>query len=225
MPHGLPVVHCSPDILPDYLALYGGPAEYRKTPLTCVCFHEYDVGFDGQNGLWAAIYYGNKRQQEKYKKRFEGVRFFISPDYTLAGDVGDIENNHRLLRSRTVSVWLTTVVGAVVIPLVSFVNPETLDMGLEGLEECEVVAFSTKGSLRNPAERSLLTEGVRGATDRLTRLRLIVVYDACADDAVAEQVFSYAIGHGVEVVIPPNKLKRRNTVLRLRRQLGKGAGR
>ena len=222
--HSLPVLHCAPKVLPDYIALYGNPGEYHKTELTCVCFHQYDVEFDGQNGLWAAIHYNNEKQLEEFKERFEGVKFFISPDYSQLGDVSDIENHHRILRARVVSMWLTVEVGAVVIPLVTFPTLESIDFALDGLEECEVVAFSTKGSMDDPAERGILTESVRYTVDTLGKLRAIIVYDVCMDDEKAKDVFAYATEHGVEVVIPPNKLKERNAVLRLKRLAERGGG-
>ena len=221
--HGLPTLHCSPRVLPDYLALYGNPKDYHRTPLTGVCFHQYDKEFDGQNGLYAAIYYGNERLLERYRKRFEGVKFFISPDYSQVGDVSDLENHHRILRSRMVSIWLTTEVGAVVIPLITFPTIDSIDFALDGLEGCEVVAFSTKGSVRDPLERDVLIEAVRYTVNTLSRLRVIVVYDCCADDETAKDVFRYATEHGVDVVIPPNALKERNASLRLRRSIAKGA--
>lgn len=180
------------------------------------------MAFDGQNGLWAAIYYGNEKQLQRFKERFAGVRFFISPDYSQLGDVSDIENHHRILRARVVSIWLTTEVGAVVIPLVTFPTLESIDFALDGLEDCEVVAFSTKGSMDDPNKIEILAESVRYTVNRLSHLRAIVVYDVCMDDKKAAEVFSYAAEQGIEVVIPPNKLKLRNAVLRLKRLTGKG---
>ena len=220
--HNLPVLHCAPKVLPDYIALYGSPGEYRKTLLTCVCFHQYDVDFDGQDGLWSAIYYANEEQLNWYKDRFEGVRFFISPDYSEFGDVSDLENHYRLLRARIVSMWLTVEVGAVVIPLVTFPTLASIDFALDGLEECEVVSFSTKGSMDDPSERKVLAESVRHTVDRLKKLRVIVVYDACMNNDKACEVFSYAINRGIEVVIPPNKLKERNSILHLERVAKRG---
>jgi len=220
--HDMPVLHCAPRVLPDYIALYGNPGEYHKTALTCVCFHQYDAEFDGQNGLWAAIYHNNVKQLEQFKRRFEGVRFFIMPDYSQVGDVCDLENEHRLLRARIVSIWLTVEVGAIVIPLITFPTLESIDFALDGLGNCEVVAFSTKGSMDDPIEIDILSESVRYTVDRLEHLRAIVVYDVCMDDEKAKEVFSYATEHGVEVVIPPNKLKARNAALRLRRMAKRG---
>lgn len=121
-------------------------------------------------------------------------------------------------------MWLTMEVGAVVIPLVTFPTLESIEFVLDGLEECEVVAFSTKGSMDNPVERAILTESVRYVVDRLGKLRAIVVYDVCMDDEKVREVFAYATEHGVEVVIPPNKLKERNAVLRLKRLAERGGG-
>lgn len=121
-------------------------------------------------------------------------------------------------------MWLTVEVGAVVIPLVTFPTLESIDFALDGLEECEVVSFSTKGSMDDPVERGILTESVRYTVDALGKLRAIVVYDVCMDDEKAKGVFAYATEHGVEVVIPPNKLKERNAVIRIKRLAERGGG-
>ena len=139
------------------------------------------------------------------------------PDYTQLGDVCDLENEYRLFKARVVSVWLTVEIGTVVIPLVTFPTLKSIDFALDGLEDCEVVAFSTKGAMDDSVETEILAESVRYTVDSLKKLRAIVVYDGCMDDEKAKEVFSYASEHGVEVVIPPNKLKRRNATLRLKR--------
>ncbi len=74
---GLPALSCNTDILPNYLALYNEPSDYHKTDRTAVCFYLYDSVFDGQNGLFSAIYWGNQKQLEAFKERFKGVSFLL----------------------------------------------------------------------------------------------------------------------------------------------------
>ena len=199
----------STDVYPDYIALFGQPSDYRHTPKTAVAFFQYDDVFDGQHGLYNAIYYGNRKDIRALKKRFKGVRFAIAPDYSLCGDVDKAEILLRIKRSRVVAIWMTLELDICVIPLVSFPRAADLDDILAGLEECEVVAFSTKGFVKDAEERANLIEGVKRTVDRLN-LKAIVVYDVCKTDKAALEIFDYAIKKGVKVVIPNNILKNRN---------------
>lgn len=133
----------------DYIALYSQPATYHATSNTCIGFFDYDIKFNGINGLWNAIYHSDKKLQEYYIKRFKGVRYFISPDISQCGDALQIERLYRYFKSRVISIWLTMNLDAVVIPLVTCANEYDMKFCLSGLEDCETVAFNTKGQLRN----------------------------------------------------------------------------
>ena len=75
----LPALVCDPGVYPDFIALYSEPDQYRCTPTTAVGFYNYDSDFDGQDGLFNAIYYNNQKRLRKFKSRFAGVKMFISP--------------------------------------------------------------------------------------------------------------------------------------------------
>ena len=137
------------------------------------------------------------------------MKLFISPDMSQFGDLDDLENHYRIKKSRVVAIWLAMELGAVVIPHITFPTLESIDFGLDGLEDCSVVAFSTKGYVNDPIERAILEESVRYTVDRLN-LRAIVVYDVCATDDNAIDIFKYAIDRNVELIIPGNMLKERN---------------
>lgn len=209
--HDLPALSCNTRVLPDYIALYNHPADYHHTNRTAVAFYLHDLTFDGKDGLWSAIYYDDGHRLDYFKERLSGVNIFISPDYSLFGDLDDLENHYRMKKSRIVSLWLSLELGAVVIPHISFPTLASIDFALDGLEDCSVVAFSTKGCVRDEPERTILIEAVRYTVDSLPNLRSIVVYDVCADDSCALQIFAYAIEEGVEVVVPGNMLKERNS--------------
>ena len=139
----------------------------------------------------------------------ESVRFAIAPDCSECGDVDLIENIQRLKRSRVVSLWLTIELGICVIPLITFPSLNHLPFVLEGLKDCSVVAFSTKGFITNAEERAILVEAIRQTVDTL-HLKSILVYDVCKTDAKALIIFDYAIKKGINIVIPENILKKRN---------------
>lgn len=88
-------------------------------------------------------------------------------------------------------------------------TPTSVDFALDGLEDCHVVAFSTKGYVDNPLEREILKQIVQLTVDTLD-LHTIVVYDVCKDNHAVEDIFAYALERGIKVVVPMNTLKERN---------------
>lgn len=207
--YDFPTLYCSTNVLPDYLALYNQPADYHRTKNTCVCFYAYDNTFDGLLGLYNAIYYGNKELLSYYRERFKDVKFFISPDYSQFGDLQKIENIHRLWKARIVTLWFIVEFHAVAIPNITYVSRDSFPLYFSGLEECQVVAFSTKGHMQNSIERNLLVDAIKYAVDHLP-LKSIVVYSVCSDDKSVLELFQYAILKGINVVIPDNSLRERN---------------
>ena len=211
--HDLPSLACNTEVFPDYIALSGYPAQYHKTPLTAVGFWEYDERFDGYDGLFNAIYYSQEDLLDYYKERFAGVKFFFTPDYSQFGDVSDLEEHYRLFKARIVGIWFAIELGAVVIPFITVPTPESIEFALDGLENCSVVAFSTKGYVGDPIERGIIKELVRLTVDTLN-LKVIVVYDVCATNDAVNDIFSYAKEKSIKIVVPANALKERNAAKR-----------
>lgn len=207
--HDLPALACNTNVLPDFIALHSQPSTYHRTPLTAIGYWQYDNEFDGIHGLYNAIYYNDKKLLEEYRERYEGVKIFFTPDYSQFGDVDDIEEHYRLKKARVVGLWLTLELGAVVIPFITVPTPASTAFALDGLMDCHVVAFSTKGYVNDPIEREILKQIVELTVDTLD-LHVIIVYDVCKDDAAVNDIFSYAREHGIKVVVPMNILKERN---------------
>lgn len=207
--HDSPSLACDTDVLPDFVALYRQPSTYHEASLTAVGFWQYDDVFDGIHGLYNAIYYDDKKLLEGYKERFAGVKIFFTPDYSQFGDIDDIEERYRLKKARVVGIWFAVELGAVVIPFITMPTAASAEIALDGLEDCHVVAFSTKGYATDAVEREMLKEIIRRTVDRLD-LKAIAVYDACKDSRAVEDIFSYAIEHGIKIHVPMNTLKARN---------------
>lgn len=197
----------------DYLALYSDLFEYNKTLNTCVCFYEYDKVFDGKEGLFNSVYYKNEKALDRFRKRFENVKYFISPDYSLCGDCPEIQNIYNVYKARVTSLALTLLFGKLVIPNITFATRQSFAYMLDGLEECNVVAFSTKGSLKVKEQKELLAEAIRYTVDHLASLKQIIVYDASASNDKTLELFDYATAKGIEVTLPDNLLKNRNLIL------------
>ena len=209
----MPYIRCKiiPDI--DFLATYSQPSTYFQSQNTCVTFFEYDVFFDGLYGLWNAIYYGVKELQEFYIERFQGVKYYISPDYSKCGDVSEAENYHRQFRSRIVSIWLAMNLKAIVIPLVSCANGLGMKYMLDGMEDCTVVAFNAKGPMGDPRQLDIFIQSIKYAVDHLPKLQVIFVYSASPNKEKVLEIFKYAIENGIEVRIPGNVLQTRNRLM------------
>lgn len=207
----LPALFCNTEVYPDFLALYSEPKLYHKTDRTAVCFYQFDDVFDGKRGLFEAIYHDDYKRLEYFKKRFKGVKFVISPDYSEFGDIHTIENEYRLFKSRVVAIWFIHEIGAVVIPNISFPTERSASFALDGYEHCSVVAISTKSHLVDKEEYQRLLWKIRYTVDNLN-LKAIVVYDVCGTNKRALECFSYAISKGIEIIIPSNTLKERNVL-------------
>ena len=203
----LPCITCQlKEFLPTYLALYHHPRDYMANPSsTGVCFFVDDRRFDNRDGLFNAIYYNDAKRLNFYRQRFNGVRIFIEPDYSLCGDMCLAEKVSRRFKMRTVAVWLATELHAIVIPLITYANESSFRYMLDGIEDSNTVAFSTKGSVRNKKHRDLLLKAVQYTVDHM-KLRYIVVYSTCSYE-ITSDLFAYAINNGVQLIIPRNRLQ------------------
>lgn len=207
--YDIPAVYCNTKAFPDYIALYSQVGYYRKTAATAVAFYQYDRVFDNIHGIYNAIFYGEKNLLKSYKERFKDVRFFISPDYSMFGDIDKAGNINQLKKARIVTLWLARETGAVVIPNLSYVSEDSFETFFAGLEECSVVAVSLKSHVRRAAERNLTAAAVKYAVDNLP-LNAIVVYSGCGKDETVHSILKYADQKGIRLIIPNNSLREAN---------------
>lgn len=207
--YDLPSIKCPAIYDLDYIALYKELKNYQKTPKTAISFYQFDKEFDGINGLGNAIWYNDKNRLKNFEKRFNNCKYFISPDYSQCGDIESAENIHRIFRARVVSLWLTFNIGAIVIPNITYSNKKSFEYMLDGLEECQTVAFSTKGIMKKSKEKDLLIAAIIKTVDTLN-LKSIIVYSVSIDREAILELFSYAINRNIEIIIPDNLLQHRN---------------
>ena len=211
-----PSMRCMIKKFPDYLALYTNPREYHKTDNTCVSFYNFDDTFDGPNGLLNAIKYDDTKRLNEFKDRFRGVKYFISPDISMFGDMQLYRVHFYMGLSREIGIWLSNECGGITIPHIGFTRPEDFKIMLDGYENVNTVAFSTKGKLKNIIEKQLLQEAVTYTVNHLELLENIIVYDASCDNREANEIFSYAKEMGINIIIPDNILKIRNRIKMIR---------
>lgn len=208
----MPALYCNIESFPDYIALYGNVKDYHKTERTAISFFQFDDSFDGKKGLFWAIYYNDKERLKFFKERFKGVKYIITPDYSILGDIHYLENLYRIFKARIVAIWFIMEIGAIAIPNVSFSDEKIAKAAISGLEQSSVVAISTKGHIQDPIERERLANNVRIVVDALN-LKTIILYDVCGNEEETKKAFTYATERGIELIIPPNSLKERNIIL------------
>lgn len=213
-----PEILCDLQDLPDYIALYSQPSDYHRTENTAVSFFDYDKTMDGQHGLYNAIRYENKKDIEFFKKRFQNVKIFFMPDYSIFGDIQAYENYHRMGRAREVALWLTLKNNSIVIPNIATGSVKDFDYIFDGYERVKTAGISTKSKLKNTEDRLLLQATIDEAVLRMPQLQNLIVYDVSADNKDADILFSNAKEKGIQVVIPDNSLKIRNRILKVRRE-------
>lgn len=208
--YDLSSLYCNTSVFPDYIALYNETSYYYKTKLTAIGFFEYDEKFDGQHGLYNAIYYENKKDLAFFKERFKNVKFVFTPDYSLLEDTDEVENLYRLKKMRVVGLWFTHEIGSIVIPLITFPSIKSMDYYLDGLENSSVVGISTKGHIDEAKEYKILCASIKYVVEKKKNLKAIVVYDVCGNPEKTLAAFKPAEDAGIKIIIPPNSLKIEN---------------
>jgi hypothetical protein len=200
-------------IKPDYIALYNEKGLYHYSKNTIVSFYNYDNVFDGNKGLYESIRTNNHKEIFKFIERFNGIKYFIEPDYSQCGDINNIINIINIFKARIVSIWLSMTFNAIVIPNITYASRDMFDFMVLGLDECEVVAMSTKGSMNNYDEKKLFKDVIKYTVDNLTNLKRIIVYTTSTNQSQIGNLFQYAKDKGVEISVPKNTLLERNKVL------------
>ena len=81
---------------------------------------------------------------------------------------------------------------------------------VDGLEDCEEVAFSTKGLMKHKEALSLAKDAIQFTVDHLRNLKAIIIYSVCSNDDKVRDLFKYASDRGINLIIPNNTFKYRN---------------
>ena len=200
------------DYIPDFLALYKKEHYlYGSTDNTTICFFEYDDIVNSIYGLCNAVYYNDKELLDLYSEELKGCHYFIMPDLSLTDDIEEWDLIHRHGIMRLTCIWIITKLRGHVIPLMTYNNEASFKNMVAGFEECEVVCFSTKGSISKPSKRKMLIKAVKYAVDNLPKLKRIIVYDVCKRNNHIDLIFKYAIDKGIKITVPDNTLKTCNS--------------
>lgn len=205
--YDMPIIGNFDDItVIDYVALYSDVSEYGKTDNTCVAFYQYDHVFDGIHGLYNSIIYQDDERLDKFRKRFEGVKFIIGPDYSLFGDFPNSLQIFNVYKSRICVCWLIANTKAKVIPNVRWTFPFTYEYCFDGIMRGSNIAIGVLGQVRDKENKKMFLDGFKKAIDRIEP-RCILVYGFVTETNF-DEFFGYAKAKGIKVIIPHSKIDR-----------------
>ena len=206
-PYELPDIACFVNVVPDFIALVSEPSLYNLTNKTSVAWFKDDSIFDTIDGIYNSIIYKDIQLLKYYKDRFKDVKIFISPDYSLYGDFDKITILNNLRKQIVVSLWLIFELDAIVIPLMTYSNEESLDWCFEHIMLNSVVAVSLKGVMNEP-EKSLFIKALKKLIDS-RQPKSLIVYSVSLDKSTKEML-EYAYRKNIDVYIIDNTLLSRN---------------
>lgn len=194
------------ELIPKYLVLYSEKKLYEKES-SALCFYNYDDKFNGQNGLWNSIYYNNINDLNKYIARFKNIKIVIEPDNSQVDCIEVIENKYRIFQNRIIGLWFIHQIHAWWIPNITFSSESSFKYMLLGIETCEVIAFSLKGSMKHKEDMYIYAKAIKFTVDNMKKLKAIIVFSISKDDEKVNIIFQYAIQKGIKIFIPENTQK------------------
>ena len=109
--------------------------------------------------------------------------------------------------SREVALWLLLELNAIVIPNIPCSSEDDLDYTTDGIENVDIVAFSTKGRTDNSVDLNLIRMSLDAVLKNNPNLKAILVYDTSINNKLVDDLFKPAKDLGVTVIVPGNSLK------------------
>ena len=132
---------------------------------------------------------------------------FISIDYSTYGDFDDETLLHNIKKACVVYLWLTFECDAIVYPLMTYGNEETLEWCFDHIMVGSNIAVSLKGVMTGP-NKKLFIKALKRLIDS-RRPKSLIVYSVSSLDSTKE-ILKYAYENNVNVIIVDNTLMRRN---------------
>jgi len=207
-PMKLPDIGSFVEVYPDFIALETETGLYNKTILTAVSWFKDDSYFDTIDGIYNAIVYKDITLLKYYKTRYKNVKLFISVDYSTYGDFDDETLLHNIKKACIVYLWFTFECDAIVYPLMTYGNKESLSWCFEHIMEGSNVAVSLKGVM-NGEDRELFILALKVLIDS-RKPKALIVYSVSSIGSTKE-ILKYAYDNDVKVIIVNNTLMVRNT--------------
>lgn len=188
----------------DYLALYSDLKDYNKTENTCICFYQYDHVFDGVHGLYNSIIYQDTERLERFRQRFEKVKYIIAPDYSLFGDFPNALQIFNVYKSRVCMCWLLQNTKAIVIPNIRWSLPFAYNYCFDGIMKNSNIAIGLMGMMHHKENKNIFLDGFKRSIDCIMP-KSIIVYGFITKDNIDEYL-GYAIKKGIKIIVPHSKI-------------------
>lgn len=209
------------DFFIDHLILYSERNHFEEWDDCAMCFYEYDKVYDGYNGIYELIINPRKKKElEKFEKEVDKCATFISPDYSICGDIPFAENLHRIFKSRVVGSYLINKMGKYVIPNISFVDERTKEAAFMGVDKHSVVAISLMGCMLEKDQKKLI-ERILKETIKELEPSFIVLFNIASKGEFLDHLINIIKKSGTKYMLPDNKMWVRNRELEEKRKLKK----
>ncbi len=206
-PMELPDIGNFSDNYPDFFALDSELGLYHKTNKTCICFFREDQFFDKMDGLNNTIKYKNLKLLKYYKNRYDGVKYFVSTDYSLNGDFDKETLLHNLKRQCIDFLWFSFELNAICYPLMTYGNEQSLSWCFEHIMIGSNIVVSLKMVMTGP-ERKLFTKALRVLVDT-RKPKALLVYSVAKHETTMK-ILDYAVQKSIKIIEIPNTLMLRN---------------
>ena len=155
-------------------------------------FYEYDCKFDGKDGIYNTLKYGDDDKIEKLIKELKEFSFVVCPDYSVYGNFPNYKQIDAMSRSREVGCILSSY-GIKVVVNFRATYEWSYELALTGICLNGIVSIGTLGCLKDNESRTLLMDSVKELVKYL-KPRIIIVYGQAKDD-----IFKVAKDNGTEI--------------------------
>lgn len=132
---------------------------------------------------------------------------FANIDYSLYGDFDEETILHNIKKSIVVYLWLTFECDAIVFPLMTYGDEDSLSWCFEHILKNSNIVISLKGVTSGENE-VLFRKALKVLVDTRNP-KTLIVYSVCSDEK-SYSMLDYAITKGIKVILVPNTLKSRN---------------
>ena len=177
---------------PDGLVLWSNRQRCKEKSHYGLIFYEYDCKFDGKDGIYNILKYGNEEEIQQLIDELKEFAFVVCPDYSVYGNFPNYKQIDALSRSREVGYVLSTY-GIKVIVNFRATYEWSYELALTGICYNGIVSVGTLGCLADKESKSLLKNSVIALAEYI-KPRIIIVYGYAPDD-----IFKIAKDVGIDI--------------------------
>ena len=177
---------------PTGLVLWSNRFKCKDKSNYGLVFYEFDCKFDGKDGIYNILKYGNNEEVKKLINELNEFAFVVCPDYSVYGNFPNYKQIDSLSRSREVGYILSSF-GVKVIVNYRATYEWTYELALTGICYNGIVAIGTLGCLKDNESKKLLKDSVKALVEHL-KPRVIIVYGFAPNE-----IFNAAINSGVDI--------------------------